>query len=157
MMRKFLLPLLLLFSLSHCQKVVVHGKDRPMEPLIQKLKAPSDHAFEAARKALLATGYEIQEQDAGKKILRTTWVSTQATSHYTDLFDQKDYGTVGAYYHLRVLIREEGPHSVVEISAPVRSLVAHQKSSYREERKVLKKMKDILRSDSFEMTNLGVE
>ncbi len=155
-MKKIVLAILLAGMMLGCNRVVMHGKERAIAPLVQSYPYPAKETFEAAKKALVLLGYEIREENA-KGFLRTNWTSTQATSHYTELFDQHDYGTVGAYYRVEVRVKDRDGKSDLEISLPVKSLVAHQKSSYREERRILKKISDLLRSDDFEMTNLGTE
>lgn len=149
--------LALLVSLTACNKAVVKGKERPIEPLSRTFSAPVPNVYEAAIEALAAAGYEIRETNEARGLIRTAWISTRAASHYTELFGQHDYGTVGAYYRLEVRVSEKEGKSEIQVLAPVKSLVAHQKSTGREERKVLKKIADLLRREDFEMTNVGTE
>lgn len=151
------ISLLLIFTLLGCNKAVVHGKVRPIAPIAQTYSSSTTETFAAAKKALTLLGYEIKEEDATEGLLRTDWRSTKSSSHYTELFDQKDYGTVGAYYRLEVKVGEQDGKGKVWVSAPVKSLVGHQKSTTTEEKKVLQKIGDLLRSPDFEMTNLGVD
>lgn len=151
------LALLVFVSLTACNKAVVRGKERPTLPLSRTFSAPVPNVYEAAKQALAAAGYEIRETDETRGLIRTAWIGTQAASHYTELFGQHDYGTVGAYYRLEVRVSEKDGKSEIKVSAPVKSLVAHQKSTGREERKVLKKIADLLRRENFEMTNVGTE
>lgn len=140
-----------------CAKVLVHGKDRPAEPLEKRFSAPPPDAFQGAKKALEMLGYKVQDVDEERMIVKSGWQSTKPNSHYLDLFDRKDYGTTGAYYQLVIQVEEEAGESNVSVAAPVRSVINHITSSHREERKILKKIGDLLRRDDFEMTNVGVK
>ncbi len=151
------LCILTLLGVSGCNKKLIYSKDREMEPLSKTFATSPDDAFETAREALTRLGYKIDHEDKSEKVLTTGWQSTKATSHYVDLFDRKDYGTVGAYYRLRVKVEERGGKAAVEVSAPVRSIVGRIKTNYREEKKLFRKMADLLRREDFEMSNVGVE
>ncbi|MBI4197473.1 MAG: hypothetical protein HY539_06570 [Deltaproteobacteria bacterium] len=153
-MRTFLIILL---ALTGCNKAVVQGKDRPIQPISRSFAASVDETFEAAKKSLRLNDYEIQKENSEEKTVVTEWMPTKATSHYTEVFGEKDYGTIGAYFHLRLKVQERDGKAEVQITAPVRSLAGYQRSTYREEKKIFKKIADLLRSDSFKMTNLGVE
>lgn len=156
-MKKILPLLLLTLLIGGCNRAIVHGRERPIEPLSRSYPQPVDQTFQAAKQALTQLGYEIRQEDKGEGLIRSSWVSTKATSHYTDLFDQKDYGTVGTYYRVELKVTAHNGKSQVTVGLPVKSLVPHQKSTYREERRVLRKIADLLRKDDFEMTNLGVD
>lgn len=162
-MKKRTLPVLLmasalslLFSVAGCNKAVLHSRDREMEPVSRTFSAPPADAFKSARQALVQTGYKIEREDEAAGTLETGWRSTKASSHYVDLFDRRDYGTVGAYYKIQVRITESGGKSQVEVSAPVRSIVGRIKSSHSEEDKLLDKIAELLRPEDFEMTNVGI-
>ncbi|MBI4373535.1 MAG: hypothetical protein HY542_01540 [Deltaproteobacteria bacterium] len=150
-------PLLipLLFLTASCNKVVVHGKDRPSPPLSHSFSSSLEEAFAASQKTLAALGYEISKADPSQGTLQTTWAGTKATSHYTDVFGEKDYGVVGTYYRLEIAMQEKEGKTSVSVSAPVRSLVHKQRSTQREERKFLKRLADALRREDFDVTNLG--
>lgn len=145
-----------LSSLAGCNKAVLHSKDREMEPIVRVFRPAKPDTYKAAKESLIALGYKIQEEDESQGRLKTGWRSTRASSHYVDLFDRKDYGTVGAYYQIVLSIKEVDGKSEVEVSAPVRSVVGRIKSSHSEEEKVLDRMADLLRREDFEMTNVGV-
>ncbi len=141
-----------------CNKVLLHGRDKGMEPVTKVFKYGADETYKAARSALARLGYKIEKEDQDKGTIRSGWRPTKASSHYVDLFDRKDYGTVGAYYHIELSIRDVSGKSEVEISAPVRSLITgRMRSDHSEERKIFSKMGDLLRKDDFDMTNLGVD
>ncbi len=152
---KMTLLMSVLILMTGCNRVVVHGKVRPLEGVTRTYQSAQEKTLEAARQTLSLLGYTIEEE--GPSTLKTRWISTEATSHYTDYFDQKDYGTVGAYYRLEVSITQETGLSIVQVLAPVKSLVGHQKSSLRAEKRFLAKLGDLLRREDFEMTNVGVE
>lgn len=142
-------------SLSGCNRALVTAKEREMKPVSRTYDAGRSEAYRAAREAVIRLGYKIQKEDDQEGLIRTSWLSTKAGSHYVDLFDRKDYGTIGAYYRLTVNVRETDGRSEISIAAPVRSLVARVKSSASEENKVLRKIADLLRKDDFELTNVG--
>lgn len=152
------LVLFLLFCLTiGCTKPLVSGRIRATPPISQEFASPRDETLEAAKQALTALGYSLEKESPSDGVLQTRWQSTRATSHYTDLFEQKDFGTVGSYYRIELNIREREGKTIVAVAAPVKSIAPHQRSTYREERKILKKIRDFLRNDDFEMTNLGVD
>ena len=154
-----LLSFLTMFaSLTGCNKALVHSRDKDMEPVSRTYNAPADEAFKAVHTVLIHMDYKIQHEDASKGFLQTGWLSTKANSHYLELFDHADYGTVGAYYRLEVHIKEDNGKSIVEVSAPVRGIITGRlKSSHREEKTVLKEIADQLRKEDFEITNVGVQ
>ncbi|MBI2082830.1 MAG: hypothetical protein HYT76_04595 [Deltaproteobacteria bacterium] len=154
-MKHFIWPLITLLIGVGCNKVVVHGKDRPNPSVSRTYSASLDETFSASQKTLATLGYEISEANPSGGTIRTRWISTKATSHYTDVFGEKDYGVVGTYYRLEIALEEKGEKTSVAVSAPVRSLVHKQKSTYREEKKFLKKLADFLRKDQFDLTNIG--
>jgi hypothetical protein len=151
--------ILALSSLMACTKVLVHGRDKDLDPATQLYSTSPEVAYKVGKEALIRLGYKIENEDEKTGTLVTNWNSTKATSHYIDLFDHKDYGTVSAYYRLKMQITESvAGRTQVAVSAPVRSIITGRlKSSYREEKRVLKKIQDLLRTDEFSITNVGVE
>ncbi len=143
---------------SSCTKVLVHSKDKDYEPVTQLFNTSVDLAHKAGAEALTRLGYKIEREDTEPNRILTKWQSTKATSHYIDLFDHRDYGTVSAYYRIKLNIEERGGRALVSVSAPTRAIVYQRmRTSYREEKKVLRKMTDLLRKEDFEITNVGVE
>jgi hypothetical protein len=161
-MKKIALLVIGFFSLavaSSCTKVLVHGRDKDMDPISQLYSTSTEVAYKVGKEALIRLGYKIENEDEKTGTILTNWNSTRATSHYVDLFDRKDYGTVGAYYRLKLEVTESvGGKTQVAVSTPVRSLITGRlRTSNREEKRVLKKITDLLRTDDFSMTNVGVE
>lgn len=156
-MKKFiLLSLLMILPLSACNKPILYGRNKEMEPITRTFNSSPQESFEAAKEALLDLGYKLDREDKPEN-LQTTWQSTKAASHYIDLFDRKDYGTVGAYYKVHIHIDEKDSKSEVQVSTETKSvIVGRLRTAYSEEKKVLNKMADLLRHDDFEMTNVGV-
>lgn len=153
----FLFPLILSFQvLAACNRVVLRGREREMEPVTGTFSHPVSDTYRAARESVIRLGYKIQTDDESEGTLKTSWRSTKASSHYVDLFDRRDYGTVGAYYRIEMKISNEDGQSEVEVEAPVRSVVGRIRSAHAVEKEVLKKMADLLRREDFEMTNVGV-
>ena len=143
---------------TSCTKVLAHGRDKDYDPATKQFSTSTDGAYKAGKEALVRLGYKIETEDEKANTLTTNWTSAKATSHYVDLFDHRDYGTVGAYYRLKLEVTEGvGGKTNVAVSAPTRSLITGRlRTSYNEEKKVLRKIADLLRSDDFEMTNVGV-
>ena len=160
MKRTTLLVLAVLAALVHasCTKVLVHGRDKDMDPVNRFYATSVSEAYKVGKEARIRLGYKIENEDEKTGTITTNWESTKATSHYVDLFDRRDYGTVGAYYRLKLQVTESvGGKTQVAVSAPVRSLITgRMRTSNKEENRVLKKMQDLLRTDDFEMTNVGV-
>jgi hypothetical protein len=150
--------ILLAASDGACTKVLVHGRDKDFDPATKDFSTSTEQAYKAGKEALVRLGYKVETEDEKAGRIVTNWQSTKPLSHYVDLFDHRDYGTVGAYYRLKLEVVESvGGKTLVSVSAPTRSLITGRlRSSYREENKVLKKMADLLRTDDFEMTNVGV-
>lgn len=155
MMTKAILLGFLIFSFIGCSKPMVTGKDVAMEPVIKSFNAPREAVFEAANQALRDMKYKVEYADLDQGALRTGWVPTTADSHYIELFGREDYGVTNAYYHLAVRLSEEDDRMTVEVSAPLRTIIAKMHSSHRQEKKFLSKMKDFLRPADFKVTNIG--
>lgn len=149
--------LALAVTASGCNRAIVRGRVRPVEPLTRSYAAPREEVYRAAKQALSMLDYSIESEQPAEGLIETKWQGTRAVSHYTELFDQRDFGTVGSYYRLELRIREREGKTEVVLSAPVKSLAPHQRSTSREERRVLGKISDLLRREDFEMTNVGVE
>lgn len=161
-MKKAALILVGLISIAvtaSCTKVLVHGRDKDMDPVTKLYGTSTEVAYKVGKEALIRLGYKIENEDEKTGTILTNWNSTKATSHYIDLFDRRDYGTVGAYYRLKLEVTESvGGKTQVAVSTPVRSLITGRlRTSNREEKRVLKKITDLLRTDDFSMTNVGVE
>lgn len=149
--------LFVLLTGSACNKAILHSKDREMEPVSRTFATSVPDALRVAKEVLLNLGYKIDNEDPAAATLKTGWRSTRASSHYLDLFDRQDYGTVGAYYRIDLRVKESSGKADVEVSAPVRSVIGRIRSSHREEKKILGKIADQLRREDFEMTNVGVQ
>jgi len=141
-----------------CYKVLIHSKDKEQEPVTELFDTSIEEALKVGHEALIRLGYKIEREDKDASTLYTGWQSSKPTSHYVDLFDHRDYGTVGAYYRIKLTAEERAGKTQVAVSAPTRAVISGRlKTSFREEKKVLKKMRDLIRTDDFEITNVGVE
>jgi hypothetical protein len=158
MIRKFITLLCfigIVSSLAACNRVMLHSKDKDMDPVVQVFPVGTDDAIKAAKEVLIKRGYFIERDDSAS--LRTKWQSTKATSHYVDLFGRKDYGVVGAYCQIVVKVTDKDGKAEVSVSAPIRGVITKRLfSSNQEEKKILKKMADAFRKEDFEITNVGV-
>ncbi len=163
MKRSLLLALLMTASiafsgifLSACNKPILYGKDKDFDPIEKAYSAGTSDTFQVAKEVLKKMDYKIEQEDPTNGTIATGWRSTKSDSHYLELFDREDYGTVGAYYKIKIKITEKNAKSVVEVSAPIKSLITgRMHSSYREEKRILAKMADQLRKPELEMSNVG--
>lgn len=139
-----------------CNKPLVHGRDREMDPLTRTYSAPEIAVFEAAEAALKDLGYKVEYANSYEGVLRTGWRPTSIDSHYVDLFGREDYGTTGSYYHLAVRMEQEGSKTTVTVTAPLRGIVGKVKTSHRKEKQLLSQIEDHLRPADVHITNIGV-
>lgn len=150
--------LAILFSLvlifSACNKPALYGTVQESDSITQNFKAPPPAAFEAAKHALVYLGYSLKQENPEQGILETYWQPTKAGSHYVSVFGRRDYGTVGAYYQLRVKVRPRGEGSAVSVANISKSFISNLKSAEREEREFLSKVDDFTRKD-IQVTNIG--
>jgi hypothetical protein len=156
MKKSFLFLLTAVTLLGGCAKPVLHSRDKDFPPATRTFDASPDAAFKAGKTVLQNLGYKISFEKESLGTITTGWRSTKAASHYISIFDREDYSTVGAYYRIEMKIMSENGKAEVEVSAPVRNIIVHRmETSYREEKKILGLMADQLRSDDFEVTNVG--
>ena len=141
---------------SSCNHPVVYGNEMQSETLAKEYKGSTAGVFEAARRALTEEGYKLLEDQPDHGILETGWVPSKAASHYVDLFDRKDYATVGSYYKLHVEVVPQEDRQRVEIRSIVKSTISNLKSSGSEENRIFSRISDLLRSASIEITNVGM-
>lgn len=146
------------FTNTACNKAILHARDKEMDPEVRLFSAPPADAFKASKEALVAMGYKISRESESEGTLLTGWKSTKADSHYIDLFDRRDYGTVGAYYQIKVKVGESNGKSEVAIATNTKSIISGRlRTSYYEENRVLGRIADLLRKDDFDITNVGPE
>lgn len=148
---------LIALSLGACTKVMVYGKDRPVDPVVRHYAATPQDVYAAAKSVLTEMGYKIGFDSDKRYRLRTGWQPTTADSHYVELFGRKDYGTVGAYYRIHLYVEESDGASDVSIMSTPRSTVPNVKSSGRVEKKILDLIANQLRPDDIEITNVGLQ
>lgn len=153
------LPLLALLPfLAACNKPVIYANDRPMQELKHTFKTPSKETYEAAKKALLDLGYKVDMENEETASLKSGMVPTKVDSHYTALFDRKDYSTTGAYYRVEIRVRpKKVSESEVTIQTVARTLVPNMKTSYRVETEILERMATLLRAPNVKISNVGIE
>ena len=146
-----------LLTLTACTKELVYGKDQESPSVSKKFRQGVHQIFEASKITLKNLGYKIDYEDESTGFIKTGWMPTKSDSHYMHLFDREDYGTVAAYYQLEVRIHPSDADTEVDVSAPVRSIARHIKSSHRTEKKFLKKLEHQLRGSDLHMSNVKVE
>ena len=155
---QFVLVLVAVLPSVSCYKVLVHAKDKEQEAVTELYGSSVPETLKVGREALSRLGYRIEREDSAENTLYTGWQSAKPTSHYVDLFDHRDYGTVGAYYRIKLTAEERAGKTQVSVSAPTRAIISGRlKTSFQEEKRVLKKIRDLLRTDDFDITNVGVE
>jgi hypothetical protein len=145
-------------SSSSCTKVLLHSKDKEHPAVSQLFNTSVEEGVKVGREALVRLGYKISREDTDPPQILTGWQSAKAASHYIDLFDRKDYGTISAYYRMKLTVEERAGRALISVSTPTRSIISGRlKTSFREERKVLRKIADLIRKEDFDITNVQVE
>lgn len=139
-----------------CSHVVVRGTEQQLTPFSKVFKGSRETVWGAAKQALTDEGYKILEDRPAEGILETGWIPAKAASHYVDLFGRRDYATVGAYYKLYVLVSPEDDGQEVAVRGIANSTISNLKSSGAEEEKILRRIANLLRSPSIEITNVGI-
>lgn len=155
----FLLILFWTFATAQgCTKVLVYGKNYDTDPRKLIFSNSREDVLAAVKKTLDRHGYQIHYQDEETGRFITGWKSTEAESHYFNLFERKDYGVAdGAYYKLVVNVMPENRYQKVLVSTTVKTITGKLESSGKLEAKLLNQMKDYLQAPQIEMTNVGVE
>lgn len=142
-----------------CTKIYRVAK--PTAPVLfkQKYSAGANEIYYALRWALKTYGYPIAEEDFQNGVIKTRYVSVRAHSHYIEVFGRKDYGVSGAYHQLEVRLQPQGSggQTEVQIGSRVQAVVSNLKSNGSEEKMILAKISDYLRSPTVPVTNLGVQ
>lgn len=139
-----------------CNHPVVYGTEMQLKTFAKQYQGSAQVVFEAVRRSLTEEGYKILDDHPETGVLETGWIPAKAASHYVDLFDRRDYATVGAYYKLHLEVSPEGDLQQVEIRSIAKSTISNLKSSGSEENKIFSRIANLLRSASIEITNVGM-
>lgn len=153
----WIVSLTLAMTTLACTKV--HRTATPVMPkLYQQTYAATPNAiYYALRWALKTYGYPIAEEDLQNGIIKTRYVPVGATSHYIDVFTHKDFGVNGAYHQLEVRLVPKGGQTEVQVGSRIQAAVSPIYSSGEEEKLILSKVADYLRSQNAQVTNLGIQ
>ena len=155
---KLIAPLFLMALLTaSCSKPSLYGTKQPNEPVIRYYKVPAADVFRATKEALSYRGYSLKQVDEENLSLETYWQPTIADSHYVEVFNRRDFGTVGAYYRMEVKVTPQGEGSSVSIRNVAKSLIINYKSSRRDEHRLFDKIDDFTRRRDIQVTNIGLE
>lgn len=157
-MSRILILIAVAFSLllgSSCNKAMVTGRDLDTEPVVHEFTAPYPEVFLAARQALRDMEFKVEYYNEEQGIIRTGWMPVTSDSHYVDVFGRPDYGANGAYYHFAIRMQDLGNKTRVQVQAPLRTIVAKMYSSHREENRLLKRVRHLVRPADFKVTNVG--
>ncbi|PIR20939.1 MAG: hypothetical protein COV45_03495 [Deltaproteobacteria bacterium CG11_big_fil_rev_8_21_14_0_20_47_16] len=154
--------LVALVLLSACAKPLIQGKDQTTKSYEKTFSATPNQVYYAIRWALAADDYPVGHEDLVNGLISTSWVPTTPNSHYINPFDRtdpdtRDFGNFAGYYQLVLNVMPEGGKTRVVITSHVRTIVHEVKSSGYQEEDVFKKIGNYLRSDTPDVTNLGVE
>ncbi|MBU4484126.1 hypothetical protein KKA47_01760 [bacterium] len=157
MKKNLILILLILLSVS-CAKPLYVAKDLPVE-YVSKTYEGSSYAdvWHATRWALRMTEYPVKDEDKRQGTIITSWVSVETDSHYVEFFNRKDYGTTGSYHQLEIHVLNMGGSVKVEVGSRAKSMLTNLKSTKSEEKLILQKISDALRSEDIRVTNVGLE
>lgn len=153
----FLALVFALGALVGCSKPLLYGNIQETQEIVKLYQVPPADAYRATKEALLFRGYSLKLEDPQNMILETYWQPTTADSHFVNVFGQRDYGTVGAYYRLVVKVTPKGNGSRVGISNVAKSFISNLKSSQAEESKVFEKVSDFTRKQDIKVTNIGLQ
>lgn len=123
----------------------------------QEFAASPNDIYYALRWALRSHGYPIAEEDLQNGVIKTRYVPVKSNSHYVDVFGRPDYGVNGAYHQLELRLVPHNGKTEVQIGSRIQSVVANLKSTGGEEKMILGKITDYLRSPNAQVTNLGVQ
>lgn len=148
--------LMLSLFLGACNKPALYGTVQQSDSISQYVNATPQQAYEASKQALLHLGYSLKQENPQQGIIETYWQPTKAGSHYVSVFGRRDYGTVGAYYQLRVKVRPRGSGTDVSVTNVAKSIISNLKSAQRDERDFLAKVDDFTRKD-IQVTNIGAQ
>jgi hypothetical protein len=141
-----------------CTKVMVHDANYDTDPRKFTFSNSHDDVIAAIKKTFDRFGYQVHIDDEEKGHFETGWRSTEAESHYFNLFGRKDYGVAdGAYYRLVIDVIPENNYQKVLVSTIVKTIAGKLESSGKVEAKVLDQMKNYLQASQIDMTNVGVE
>ncbi|MFA4974872.1 MAG: hypothetical protein WC683_19900 [bacterium] len=140
-----------------CSKPMVTGRVTPDVRYFSRDYAsnPND-TYYAVRWALKETGYPVEGEDLPGGVITTKWLPVTSDSHYVEVFGEPDYGVTNSYYQIEVHISSDSGRTVVEVGARAKTVAHNLKSSGVEERKVLARIGDYLRSGEPNVTNLGI-
>jgi len=152
-----ILTMVLVLGGLACSKPALYGTLQENEAVTNDYNVPPKEAFRAAKEALIHLGYSLKQEDDKNLTLETYWQPTTADSHYVEVFRRKDYGTVGAYYRLVVVVKARNNGSSVSITNAAKSFISNVKSSRAEEEKVFHKVDDFTRRRDIQVTNIGVQ
>lgn len=141
----------------HCSKPLLFGKVQQVSVVRGSFNGSYSQVYDAAKLALSQSGYSIEEEFRQKGTIVTDWKPSTPDSHYVQVFDRRDYGTVGAYYHLDLALYQEAGKIQVAIRSVSKSIVTRLKSTEIEEREILSRMQEYLRGKEIEVTNLGIK
>ncbi len=156
-MRKIQVVILLLV-ISGCAHPAYEGREVTTETFSRQFTTDANQAYYGVRWALKTDGYAITEEDLQNGMVKTGWLATKVDSHYMNVFGRRDYGVNGGYYMLDVQLTPlDGGQTEVSVTSHVRSMMSNLKSSGIEEKKILKRIADYLRSPNVKVTNIGIE
>jgi len=142
---------------SACSKPALYGTIQESDEVVQYYQVPPADAFRAVKEALTFRGYSLKSIDEQAMTIETYWQPTTADSHYVEVFERRDYGTVGAYYRLAVKVTARGEGSKVAITNVAKSIISNLKSSQRAENVVFEKVSDFTRKRDIQVTNIGLQ
>lgn len=143
-----------LFSCAKTYRVAT-----PTQPKYYKqaFAASPNDVYYALRWAFRTHGYPIAEEDLQNGVIKTRYAPVKANSHFLNTFDRKDFGINGAYHQLEARLAAKNGKTEVQLGSRIQSVVANLQSSGAEEKMILQKVADYLRSPNVQITNLGVQ
>lgn len=156
-MKNALLLVCLAVFFAACAHPMFEARKTVMPKVSKTFNTSANEAYNAVRWALKTGGYNVAGEDLKNGVVTSSWLASKVDSFYIAPFGHPDYGVNGSYYQLEIFIVPEDGKTRIDVVPHVKSVVAHFKSSGIEEKKVLDKVADYLRTSDIRLTNLGLE
>lgn len=156
-MKKGWLGIMVMLSMVACAKGVVTATTHDGVPVEKSYFADTNKVYYAVRWAMEQNGYPVAREDLQNGHLESGWLATKSDSHYIPVFGRQDYGVNGSYYKFNIDIIPDGSQTHVKVTSEMKTLIHNLASSGREEKALLAKTADFLRTGDVPLTNVGIE
>lgn len=149
--------LFLLLPVIGCTKTFATARTTEGTVYTKEFSATPNDLYYALRWVFKSYGYPVAEEDFQNGVIKSRYVPVGPVSHYTDVFGRRDYGVTGAYHQMEARLIPRGGKTGIQMVSRIQGIVRNIKTSGREEKMLLAKIADYLRSRHIQVTNQGVE